>query len=338
MLAKGIELLVGLIVAYWVAGATGLPFWVAAVAVGLGYLAMTKGLGFGGGAATAGAGIGHLWTGFKRFALWAWVFTAIMMLATRVMGVSNNYAWQSVMDPRTGLGWRPWLWPHGIATDLLIWVSVATLAGWIASRTADGNAKLAGWTFGISALFIFTMMWAPRTAEMARPKPKNGPAALLPGETQQAWADTDAAAAERGVVPTAFCTAYQWSFGPVWPCQGKLKLPKLGSDGSKTAPSQPARVPAAVPVKAPAPAPVVADPEFPTSGEGIATASAPVKAHLDPLRSHMRQSDPARYCLVGTATCIELRGTNDAARWHQMPAGNYEVTPLGAGQIDFTWK
>jgi hypothetical protein len=218
-----IEIVLGAIVAYWVAGATGLPFWMAALGIVAVYLAATRGHGIGGGGVGIFTTLGNMFRGMRTFAVGIIVFTGVMMIATRVMAVSNNYAYHQFQS----LGWRPWLWPQGVAMDLLLWMSVAFLVAYVASRAAHGNPRIAGWIFAITAIVIFTTMSLPRLGEASRPKPKSGPATMKPGETQ-AWADTDQSTAERGVVPTAFCTAYRWSFGPRWPCGGGVpSLPKL---------------------------------------------------------------------------------------------------------------
>ena len=216
-----IEIILGALISYWVSGATGLPFWMAAIGVVAIYFAVTRGLGIGGGGVGIFTGLGNLFRGVKNLAIGLGVFTALMMIATRVIGVSNNYA----SSMYGALGWRPWLWPHGVATDLLLWTSIAFVVAGVAARAAEGRWKVAMSVFGLSAVVIFTMMWMPRTGEAVRPKPKT---AVKPtsGETQ-GWADTDQKVAESGVIPTTFCTVYKWGLGNRWPCSGKALFPSF---------------------------------------------------------------------------------------------------------------
>jgi len=79
-------------------------------------------------------------------------------------------------------------------------------------------------------------------------------------------------------------------------------------------------------------------PEFPQTGDGVATKAEPIKAWLDPNRTHTRPSGPARYVLVGHPSVFnEEIGTKNTAAWRVMPAGEYLVYPIGTDEVYFHW-
>jgi hypothetical protein len=91
-------------------------------------------------------------------------------------------------------------------------------------------------------------------------------------------------------------------------------------------------------------APVVI-PEYPTSGEGHATKEAGIKAWLDPMKTYVRPSRPARYVFVEDTTLFfdDTSGavvdtTAHHKEWLQMPAGKYLVYPIkDDDNIFFRW-
>jgi hypothetical protein len=95
------------------------------------------------------------------------------------------------------------------------------------------------------------------------------------------------------------------------------------------------------------PAPVVA-PEYPTHGEGHATKEVGLKAWLDPKKTHVHPSRPARYTFVQDPTlswddCAGARVESNSSKhvrvWlEEMPAGEYTVKPINEGdRIFFRW-
>jgi hypothetical protein len=87
-------------------------------------------------------------------------------------------------------------------------------------------------------------------------------------------------------------------------------------------------------------------PEYPSSGEGHATKETPVKAWLDPMKTHYRPSRPARYVFVEDTELfwddtegakVESNSTEHHKVWLNMPAGKYLVYPLGVDRIYFRW-
>lgn len=84
-----------------------------------------------------------------------------------------------------------------------------------------------------------------------------------------------------------------------------------------------------------------------TSGKGVATLATPVKAYLDPLKSHttvwgkghtkfVLASDPSVYFICA---CKKPDGgeAGDPSSWWAMPAGEYLVYPYGVEKIQFSW-
>lgn len=180
-----VQIGIGALVAYLISNAFDISFWLTAVGIGLLYLSWRN--GWFGGATTATRTGGGMFGGMWSMVVSITVFTGLVMVATRFIGVSNNYTTHQMVV----LGWRPWLWPQGLAIDLLLWVSVAFIAAWIAGRAAHGNAKIAGIIFGTAAIIIFGMMWLPNTTRNVVPVGSN------------AWAETDANITEAGVVSVA---------------------------------------------------------------------------------------------------------------------------------------
>lgn len=104
---------------------------------------------------------------------------------------------------------------------------------------------------------------------------------------------------------------------------------------------------AAADVAAHPPAPVVA-PEYPTHGEGHATKEVGLKAWLDPKKTHVHPSRPARYTFVQDPTLswddcagarVESNSSNHVRVWlEEMPAGEYTIRPINEGdRIFFRW-
>lgn len=181
-------------------------------------------------AGSAGGGITGAVRGifgfFWRLLVGAAVFVGLMMLVSRVTGVPFGY----VTGGFEKLGWAFWRWPGAhFGWPMLVTVSAGFLAAWAAMRAAEGRPQVAGWIFGLSTIIIFMMMWMPRTAEMARPKPAR-PTTLHSARETQAWADADQAVAERGVVRAAIGTVWRLLAGPPAPKAPDLK--KRGVVGS----------------------------------------------------------------------------------------------------------
>jgi len=250
-----LHLSVIVLVTYLVADALSLPFWVVAIAVVAIYyfFVFRKAPAATGSASYSFAGI---WDGLKNFMVAVLVFTAIMMLVTRFINVSNNYAFSQFQK----LGWRPWLWPHGVALDLLLWVCAAMLVAGVAARATRGNWKIAGAIFTVSFVLIFTMRALPRTGEATRPKPATA-TTPAPGETQ-GWADTDAAIAEgRGIAPVVAETAKKAVLGnDVSRRTGTLLRETVGGFWQGLFPPTPKPPVPPRPVASYAPAPVVVPP------------------------------------------------------------------------------
>ncbi|MDR3519578.1 MAG: hypothetical protein P4L63_01665 [Candidatus Pacebacteria bacterium] len=86
-------------------------------------------------------------------------------------------------------------------------------------------------------------------------------------------------------------------------------------------------------------------PEFPVSGQGVATQDKPLKAWLDPTRTYLRPSSQVCYesldktisTLCDTATNGEF-SQEFAREWRKKPAGAYIVRPFKADQtVSFAW-
>jgi len=84
---------------------------------------------------------------------------------------------------------------------------------------------------------------------------------------------------------------------------------------------------------------------YSTSGKEVAIMDKPVKAYLDPLKSHTRIEGPgdAKFVLESDKTvsfiCNEKPGTESGhiQDWWAMPAGNYLIYPVGVTKIVFSW-
>ncbi|MFZ2150217.1 MAG: hypothetical protein WAV15_03595 [Minisyncoccia bacterium] len=186
------------LLAYWVSTkfpAISFPMAVIGL-LGVWFLA-TKGKGFLShftttGGATAGGGGGGSRKGFfgaiKDFFLMLMVWVGVMMIAVRVTGVSNAYAFYHFDD----LGRRVWFWQSHIAIDLILWTCAAFIAGWVATEFGRGNKKVAGWIFGTAAVVTFLLLNMPHTAKNVLPLDASG---------KLTHASTDTAFSERGVVP-----------------------------------------------------------------------------------------------------------------------------------------
>lgn len=208
-----LNIVIGLFLSLMVARVTGLPL-IYGVAIVAAMWMMSGG--------TAGgllAGVTGVVSGtaafFKRLLVGLFVFTGLTMIVCRVIDIPPGF----VTGGFQVLGPAPWNWPI-LGLPMLLTISVEFLVAWVAMRAAAGDARIAGMIFGASALVIFTIMWAAPLAEAVRPKPVN-PATPIPGASQ-GWAEAVQTAAERGTIPTIFCTVWTWSWGPdPWPCRGK---------------------------------------------------------------------------------------------------------------------
>jgi hypothetical protein len=327
-----------LLLGYWISGATTLPmFWttgaVAAMYIYFAYPGLRGASGAHGAHATGGghgvAGtIGGALHGATRTLKGLLVFTAIMMIATRFMQVSNNYAFTEFMK----LGWRFWLWPQGIYLDVILWTAVAFLVAGIAEKTANGQRGMAVGIFSVSALIIFVMMWMPMTGEMARPKPSKA----LPA-TATAWQEADATASEEGVIPVAVGTTTKFLFGEKW----RRFLPWGGKkDATPVVVNQPQAM------NTPAVNTMPEDPEWPSAGIGVAKKGVGIQAWMDtsPSGTETVQSAPVRYVLESNPAIyfddMEVGGKVDReARkaWRKLPTGRYIVYPIGDDDVEFRW-
>ena len=324
MTRLAIELGLGALLALWISDATSINFWVVAAGViGL-YFLIVRGWRptLGAIAPRVGGNIGNLPVNVV-------IWLGIMLLGTTLIAFSNVEAFVEIMK----IGPRPWLWPGGMLLKFLLWVCLAFIAG----SAATPNASPRPWArliFGLGFLVIFTIAYEPRSAEAIRPKPANGPAMPLPGETQ-AWADYDKAKAENGRIPTYFCITWQDMWGPRWPCAGNTTIGATVKGAISSV--LPARTASAATV---APTPV----EFPTFGEGHATKTAPIKTWLDPKRTFTRPSGPARYVFAEDSSLFfddvegaKIDRTENRKIWQDMPEGKYLVEPLDGGDIFFRW-
>lgn len=95
------------------------------------------------------------------------------------------------------------------------------------------------------------------------------------------------------------------------------------------------------------PTPIVAS-EFPTHGQGHATKEIGLKAWLDPKKTHVHPSRPARYTFVQDPTLswddragakVESNSSQHVRVWlEEMPTGEYLVYSLNEGdRIFFRW-
>ena len=336
MIGLGMKLGLAALVTYWISSAFGWNFWTVAIILGVlvvghhlsrhfGWLGMTPAT------RTAGGGISG---GMMRFVVGFSTLTFVMMVGTKLIGVSNNYAFSYFL----GLGPRPWLYPAGVTTDLLIWVALFFLSMVIGALAAYQRLKPALMIFGLTLVFLFTAREMPRTAEVVRPKPMNGPATPLLGESQ-AWADTDQKVAERGVIPTAALTTYRYLFGGTL---GEV----AGRTGGAIRSVLPSRSTAPRPASTAASVSPAPPPEYPTKGEGHATMSAPLKAFITPGQTSVTPSRAAKYCFAeDLSVCYEDRSGHKMEKdperireWKEMPPGKYLVSPLEADDIFFQWQ
>ncbi|MBI2631095.1 hypothetical protein HYW73_02665 [Candidatus Nomurabacteria bacterium] len=191
------------LISYWVSRKfPSITFPMAAIGIlGVWFFA-TKGRGFlqhliGVGGGAVGHGPRHFFGSIGHFFLNLSVWVAVMMIGARVTGVSNSYAFYHLDD----LGWRFWYWPSGIAMDLLMWVSIAFLAGWVATQAGRGNMRVAGTIFAVTAIVIGLIMVLPTTGKRVLPTEKTGP---QKGEVTKNATDTALAEAysKGGVVGT----------------------------------------------------------------------------------------------------------------------------------------
>lgn len=254
-----VRLILWALVSYWVSSAFGWRFWT--VAIGLGVLvggySLAQHFGWFRLRPAPSASGGGVSARMTRFLVGFSTLTFVMMVGTKVIDVSNNYAFTYFL----GLGPRPWLYPAGITTDLLIWVALFFISVVIAGLTANDRMKPALWIFGLTLAFLFTAREMPRLGEMARPKAATPMRVAVSPPPANKWEETDQAASERGTVPTAFCVGYQWAFGPHWPCTGGNAVSTVKGAISSMLP---APAPSAAAVSAPAPAPASRDGLTPT--------------------------------------------------------------------------
>ena len=214
---------------YWISSAFGWGFWPVAIALGVlwGGYHLARHFGWFGmapaPAATRTAGGGSISAGMMKFVVGFSTLTFVMMVGTKVIGVSNNFAFTYLF----GWGPRPWLYPTA-TTDILIWVSLFFLSAVIATLTANGRAKPALVIFGLTLVFLFVVREMPRTGEVARPKPEN-PVIVAGGGTPTKWDETDQAVSERGVIPTTTGTAWRFGFG----CRGLFGTGTCPGDSPK---------------------------------------------------------------------------------------------------------
>ncbi len=84
---------------------------------------------------------------------------------------------------------------------------------------------------------------------------------------------------------------------------------------------------------------------FTTSGKGKATMAMPIRAYLDPLKTHtlIITKGNARYVLESDPNVFFIANekpwkvTQHMKQWWAMPAGNYLVYPDGVDEILFSW-
>ena len=331
MTRLAIELGLGALVAWMLSDAMGWNFFVTAGALGVVYLLirgrhLLTGLGA---SAPRGGGIG-----LGNLPVNVVVWLGIMLLGTAVIAFSNVEAFIELVK----IGWRPWLWPADAQLKFLLWICLAFIAG----SAATPNASPRPWArliFGLGFVLLFTILWMPQQAEAIRPRPVS-PAVSPSGGSPSKWDEAEKAAAEIGDIPVIFCLGWQKAFGPLGYCtSGKTVGTVLGDSlgaavgaikgavGTSDAAAQTA--------------PVV---EYPTSGEGHATKTMPIKAYLDPKRTFTRPSGPARYVFAEDSSLFfdDVTGhvvdrTENRKIWQDMPEGKYLVEPLHRGDIFFRW-
>ena len=200
----GLKVLLGALVTYWVSSAFGWNFWIVAAVIGV--LMLAKHFGWFGMTRTSVASTSSgVSAKMMKFVVGFTTLTFIMMVGTVIIGVSNNYAFSCFL----ALGPRPWLYPSGVPTDLLIWIALFFLSVVIAGLAANGRVKPAIWIFGLTLAFLFVARQMPRVAETARPKAATQmtvPTIIPPPTTR--WEEADQAASEgRGIAPVVVDTA-----------------------------------------------------------------------------------------------------------------------------------
>jgi hypothetical protein len=226
-----IRLILGAVLAYWIAGWLQVPWWLAMIGIiALYFLVVEREAGH----TTAGGffgGIADIFHGFWRMMLVLAVWTGIMMIGTRWIAVSNSYAFHQFQ----ALGWRPWLWPSGFAIDLLIWVSLAFIAGWIANRAGRGNAKIAGAIFAVTGLLIFLMLRMPTTAAVVLPDSRAAADSTVAAEgvvrpvVRGTYRLVAGKVPEKGVIPAVWNASKEFLVG-----EKPSKLPSLSRRSSKS--------------------------------------------------------------------------------------------------------
>lgn len=235
---------IGALIAWWISSAFSWNFWVVAIGIGVlvGVYSLAQHLGWFGMTPHTTAHGGGVSAGMTKLVVGFSTLTFVMMVGTSIIGVSNNYAFSYFL----GLGPRPWLYPSGVTTDLLIWVSLFFISVVIAVLATRERMKPALVIFGITLVFLFIVREMPRTATAVAPKPiANMPAGSTP------WQKTDQAVAESGAIPTAAKTGWKFLFGTTVERAAKGVGDWISSNRPRTAPT-------AVPTAAPAPAaPVV---------------------------------------------------------------------------------
>jgi hypothetical protein len=84
--------------------------------------------------------------------------------------------------------------------------------------------------------------------------------------------------------------------------------------------------------------------EFPTSGEGYATMDKPIKAYIDPHKTHTRPVGCVRYTFFDNPSIwiiergpVEGNSGIDVNKFLSMPAGRYVVTPEGTENAFLRW-
>lgn len=84
--------------------------------------------------------------------------------------------------------------------------------------------------------------------------------------------------------------------------------------------------------------------EFLKSGQGYATMEKPIKAYLDPFKSHTRIADNgnAKYVLAANPEKFfdcNAKPEETSRTWLEMPAGNYLIYPsnTNSGGVSFKW-
>lgn len=82
------------------------------------------------------------------------------------------------------------------------------------------------------------------------------------------------------------------------------------------------------------------DPEYPRNGAGYATNKVTaIKAWLDPRKTFVRPSQPARYEVEGHPTMYvdDFLDRRNDKKWWTMPKGRYLIFPLGEEEIYVRW-